>query len=405
MPYPQIPFAPASTSARAPLNGTPTVYAMAVQIPNRRHRIEADIIQGTVPVRLELHLYTYPATGFTIRNSFIEAVLPTGTHYVAASSQFGTGVLYRIWRQIINTCPAGCTASHTLRDVIRAAHERLGMPPPTTDELDDLIKAHVPVVPAPAPKARPQGQPKARPRQQAHQRDGDKTRDLAAVQVVPDGAGVARTVASHSHTVVFMADIVADGDYEFSVTPPPLQGQEIYFLTLMNADQHMVARVAGHTLVAALAAGRWYYTVDVPPQFLAVPRTLVATLRPVTVFRSTRADLNNPPDGDGTWTLGDASYVVIYPKRRRAQLRVDVPRQGRHRFTCTDITTSATEPAPATLTLRDAAGVIKGTTTTPGSALEAVLTPGRWWVDVEIPDFHARTTPRKYRCDVGVAGD
>jgi hypothetical protein len=381
MSYPALQFRPGTDGTTLP-NGAATVYSL--QVANAgKFRIGADVFQGNAPIALELHLFTYPATSFIGKNSLIEAQLPTGTHYVAVRSVPG-GVQHKIWKwRVVKPvrCPPGCVAVRKATGAARALA---------------ALRARL-ASSAPDRGARPGS---ARPR--AGNAGPAPPRPYS---ILPDGPAVPVGLGPRLRTATFSARILAAGDYEYTVAPPPRRDQELFFLSLLARDGTPVQASRDGRLSLHLTPGTWTVLFAVPAQFLHVPRRFSVRLASRTP-PVLRPDLDNPPDGDGQVIVDVDTTVDIAHTRPRAQLRFEVPAPGRYRVTCTEVTTGVgpggAPPAPATLSFHAADGAARAGSSGPGAALADDLTTGRWWVDVAVPDFLGRTTPRRYsfRCTV-----
>lgn len=407
MPYDPIPAYPGAQAVTAN-NGSMKVWYITLQTMGKI-RIQADVVSGTAAIGLELHQFTYPATSFVSRQTYIEMTLPVGTHYVGARSIPGN-VTYKIWRKRIVRCPTGCVpASHmtqAIREMAANFHKKAGLPPPTEEDIRSITPQsaiHL-IAPRPTPQQfRPRdvrlGPP---PRSQRR----IPTRPTVKPQVRPimaDGPPVRVVLTAGQNEAQFTTQIGAPGNYEFIVTPPALADQEVFYLSLLSDRGQTIQSSSEGRLVTTLSARTWKASLVVPRSLLRAPKVLNVWLKSVAPV-STREGLDNPPDGDGKLRVGAAVSVDLKHTRAKGQYSFDVQQAGKYRVTCVEVTgggkTSPHANAPATLTLFDAGGTKVQGPSDPGAQVEADLTPGRWWVDVEVPDFHGRTTPRRYACGV-----
>lgn len=397
MAYTPIPAKPGVAGTTLP-GANVNVYYITLQTMGTI-RIEADVVKGTAAVDLELHLFTYPATSYTIKQTFIQAVLPVGTHYVAARSQVA-GVQYLLWRNRITQCPSGCVAAAhmagTIREMVANFHARAGLPPPTEEEVRAITPPHIAHLLDPHPAGlAPEASRRLMP--------PVKTKSQPVRPLMPDGPVVRVVLTAAANEAQFSSDIIAPGNYEFKVGPPPVAEQDLYFLNLIDDRGRTIQSSSDGSLMATLSARIWRLSLVLPRNLLRTPRTLAVSLTKKDLPPQ-RPGLDNPPDGDASLLANNAVAVDVEDTRPKAQCYVDIAEAATWKFTCVEITGGAGSPqadAPATMTLYDSAGVLTSGPTAPGVSFTASLSPGRWWVDLAVPDFRGRTTPRRYA--VGVA--
>jgi hypothetical protein len=207
MAYPIL-TAPPGVSGAAKPGAAATVYQFTV--PRQvKYRVQADIVSGSAPLTMEIHLFTYPASSFTVTSGAIVATFPAGTHYAAVRSSSGaiSDQRYKIWsRPTANTptAPVGSQSNPIL-----------------------LVPGHL-----------------------RDTRTFSKTRHVYWYNYTPPAAGV----------------------HQFRATPAPMPGVEVYNMTIFDATDTVVAATPKGVITKAVTPQKYTIVLGIPSQYLTTSR-------------------------------------------------------------------------------------------------------------------------------------
>lgn len=207
MAYPTL-TAPPGISGTPKPGAAATVYQFTV--PRQvKYRVQADIISGSAPLTMEIHLFTYPASSFSVTSGSIVATFPAGTHYAAIRSSSGavSDQHYKIWAKTATNTPAAPVGAQANPILLTYGHLR-------------------------------------------DTRTFSKTRHVYWYNYTPPAAGV----------------------HQFRATPAPMPGVEVYNMTILDASGAVVAATPKGVITKAVTAQKYTIVLGIPGQYLASPR-------------------------------------------------------------------------------------------------------------------------------------
>jgi hypothetical protein len=293
-------------------------------------------------------------------------------------------------------CPPGCLsaaqAAQALQELAANLHASAGLAPPTTEQVLTAIPGYARNLLAPKSRTKPR-------RARVPARGVITPLRAGPKHILPNGTPMRIVLTKAAPAAQLVVKITTPGIYEWSASPPPLSQQEVFYFTLLGDRGQILQSSDTGRLRAALTARTWTVSLFIPRPLLPSSKRLDVMLRRVGSL-PTRPDLDHPPNGDGHVPVGTPLNVDIKHTHPKAQLSIDITTVAKYQISATEITGgSAVAPqanAPAVLTIFDSAGAQVAGPTAPKQPVQLSMVLGRWWVDVTVPDFHGRTTPRRY---------